>query len=234
MELGTAIVTGANRADGIGIALVRRLREAGFSRVVGTYRRIEGSEALLDLAAADAGVLAAELDVASAGSVAAFGAWCTEHLGHVDLLVNNAGTGVPREPITRAPIERLEEALQAHGVGMVRVTRALLPLMGRGSVIANISSGSGSIAGMGAHSAYYGPAKALQNALTRQLGATLLSDGIVAYAVSPGWVATSMSSGPGAPLTPEGSADQLVDLFLRSEERHAGTFRDVDGSTLPW
>lgn len=87
---------------------------------------------------------------------------------------------------------------------------------------------------MGAASAYYGPAKALQNALTRQLAATLLIDGIVVFSVSPGWVATSMSSGPGAPLSPEESARQLVELFLRTRERDAGTYRDVDGSTLPW
>ena len=61
----TAVVTGANRADGIGLALVRELRARGCVPVVGTYRDPASSAALLDLAATDADVLAAELDVAS-------------------------------------------------------------------------------------------------------------------------------------------------------------------------
>ena len=51
----TAVVTGANRADGIGLALVRELRARGCAPVVGTYRDPATSAALLDLAATDAG-----------------------------------------------------------------------------------------------------------------------------------------------------------------------------------
>src|SRR5690606_22563304 len=56
MELHTAVVTGANRADGIGLALVRELRARGVQRVVGSYRDAARSTALLDLAAQNAGV----------------------------------------------------------------------------------------------------------------------------------------------------------------------------------
>ena len=70
----TAVVTGANRADGIGLALVRELRARGCAPVVGTYRDPATSDALLDLAATDADVLAAELDVTSERSVEAFSA----------------------------------------------------------------------------------------------------------------------------------------------------------------
>ena len=55
-----------------------------------------------------------------------------------------------------------------------------------GSVVASISSSLGSVSSMGRGSTYYAPAKALQNALTKQLAATLLSEGIVAFSVSPG------------------------------------------------
>ena len=48
----TAVVTGANRADGIGLALVRELRARGCAPVVGTYRDPVTSTALLDLYAA--------------------------------------------------------------------------------------------------------------------------------------------------------------------------------------
>ncbi len=229
----TAVVTGANRADGIGLALVRELRARGCVPVVGTYRDPATSAALLDLAATDADVLAAELDVASEHSVEAFSAWCAAHLDRVGLLVNNAGVGSTDGSIVTAPIEELEDQLQVHGVGMLRVTRALLPLMGRGSVAVSISSSLGSIAGMGSGSTYYAPAKALQNALTKQLAATVRREGIVAFSACPGWVSTSMG-GSTAPLTPEESARRLADLVLSAGPDDAGTYRSVDGEIIEW
>ena len=229
----TAVVTGANRADGIGLALVRELRARGCAPVVGTYRDPASSDALLDLAATDADVLAAELDVASERSVEAFSRWCAEHLDRVGLLVNNAGVGSTDGSVVTAPIEELEYQLQVHGVGMLRVTRALLPLMGPGSVAVSISSSLGSIAGMGSGSTYYAPAKALQNALTKQLAATVRREGIVAFSACPGWVSTSMG-GSAAPLTPEESARRLADLVLNAGPDDAGTYRSVDGEIIEW
>ena len=229
----TAVVTGANRADGIGLALVRELRARGCAPVVGTYRDPASSDALLELAATDAGVLAAELNVTSERSVEAFSAWCAEHLDRVGLLVNNAGVGSTDGSIVTAPIEELESQLQVHGVGMLRVTRALLPLMGPGSVAVSISSSLGSIAGMGSGSTYYAPAKALQNALTKQLAATVRREGIVAFSACPGWVSTSMG-GSTAPLTPEESARRLADLVLNAGPDDAGTYRSVDGEIIEW
>ena len=230
----SAVVTGANRADGIGLALVRELRARGCAPVLGTYRDAATAAALLEAAAADPDVLAAQVEVTSDASVEAFGRWCAEHLDRVDLLVNNAGIGSADGPsIVTAPIEDLEYQLQVHGVGMLRVTRALLPLMGRGAVAVSISSSLGSIADMNAGSTYYAPAKALQNALTKQLAATVRRDGIVAFSASPGWVSTSMG-GSAAPLTPEESARRLADLVLGAGPDDAGTFRTVDGGTLAW
>ena len=229
----TAVVTGANRADGIGLALVRELRARGCAPVVGTYRDPATSDALLALAAADPDVLAAELDVTSERSVEAFSGWCAEHLDRVGLLVNNAGVGSTDGSVVTAPIEELEYQLQVHGVGMLRVTRALLPLMGPGSVAVSISSSLGSIAGMGSGSTYYAPAKALQNALTKQLAATVRRDGIVAFSACPGWVSTSMG-GSAAPLTPEESARRLAELVLNAGPDDAGTYRSVDGEIIEW
>ena len=230
----SAVVTGANRADGIGLALVRELRARGCAPVLGTYRDPATAGALLEAADADPDVLAAQVEVTSDASVEAFGRWCAEHLDRVDLLVNNAGIGSADGPsIVTAPIEDLEYQLQVHGVGMLRVTRALLPLMGRGAVAVSISSSLGSIADMNAGSTYYAPAKALQNALTKQLAATVRRDGIVAFSASPGWVSTSMG-GSAAPLTPEESARRLADLVLGAGPDDAGTFRTVDGGTLAW
>ncbi len=229
----TAVVTGANRADGIGLALVRELRARGCAPVVGTYRDPATSDALLEAAAADPDVLAAELDVTSEPSVAAFAQWCARRLERVGLLVNNAGLGSVTGSIVTAPLEDLEEQLQVHGLGMLRVTRALLPLLGPGSVAVSISSSLGSIADMNEGSTYYAPAKAFQNALTRQLAATVRRDGVIAFSACPGWVATSMG-GSGAQLTPADSARQLADLALGAGPEDAGTFRSLDGGVIAW
>ena len=100
----TAVVTGANRAEGIGLALVRELRARGCAPVVGTYRDAGTAAALLDAAAGDPGVLAAEVDVTSDASAEAFGRWCARHLDRVDLLVNNAGIGASDGSVLTAPI----------------------------------------------------------------------------------------------------------------------------------
>ena len=229
----SAVVTGANRADGIGLALVRELRARGCAPVVGTYRDTATATALLDAAAGDPDVLAAEVDVTSDASAEAFGRWCAEHLDRVDLLVNNAGIGASEGSVLTAPIEDLEYQLQVHGLGMLRVTRALLPLMGSGAVAVSVSSSLASIADMDAGSTYYAPAKAFQNALTKHLAGAVGRDGIIAFSASPGWVSTSMG-GTAAPLTPEESARRLAELVLGAGPQDAGTFRTVDGDTLAW
>ena len=129
----TAVVTGANRADGIGLALVRELRARGCAPVVGTYRDPVTSTALLELAAADPDVLAAELDVTSEQSVAAFAQWCAARLDRVDLLLNNAGLGSVTGSIVTAPIEELEEQCRYTARHAAR-DAGVLPLLGPGSV----------------------------------------------------------------------------------------------------
>jgi len=228
-----AVVTGANRADGIGLALVRELAGHGAPQVIGTYRDAGRALPLADAAAADPRVRAGELDVMSDESVTRFGEWCRRELGRVDLLVNNAGLGDAAGDVLTAPVAELEQQLQTHALGMLRATRALLPLMERGAVVLNVSSTLGSIAQMDGGWAFYSVAKALQNALTRELAATVRRKGIVVCAVSPGWVATSMG-GRGAFLTPAQSAADLVRIAEAVTLTDSGTFREHDGRPLPW
>jgi NAD(P)-dependent dehydrogenase (short-subunit alcohol dehydrogenase family) len=228
----TAVITGANRERGIGLALVRELPTQGVDRVVGTFREPAASEALLALARADARVVAVPLDVTNDSSVEAFGRTCADLLPRLDLVVNNAGVGVTHAPATSASIPELEVAVQTHAIGMVRVTQSLLPLLGAGSVVLNISSSLGSLRGMGRGSTWYGPAKALQNALMRQLAPPLLEPGIVCFSVCPGWVATDM--GRGARRSPAEAARDLLALAEGARPADAGTYRNYDGTHLSW
>ena len=165
----SAVVTGANRERGIGLAIVRELLARGAPHVVATYRERSRSEPLLRLAEADPRVITLRLDVADDASAEAFGRACREALPGLDLLVNNAGITSTSGPATTAPVADLQRQIETHAVGMLRVTQALHPLLGPGSVVLNVSSSLGSLERMGRAYTFYGPAKALQNALTRQL-----------------------------------------------------------------
>jgi NAD(P)-dependent dehydrogenase (short-subunit alcohol dehydrogenase family) len=233
VSIRSAFVTGANRADGIGLALVRELAEHDAQHLVGTYRSRARARALLRLAASDARVHAVELDVTSDASVTDMAAWSARELGPLDLLVNNAGLGGLGDNVLTAPLSDLHAQVEAHAVGMLRVTRALRSFLHPGSVVLNVSSTLGSIATMDGSSAFYSVAKALQNALTRELAAALRRERVIVCAVSPGWVATSMG-GRGAPLTPRQSAEHLVRLAERLTLADSGEFMEYDGSPLAW
>jgi NAD(P)-dependent dehydrogenase (short-subunit alcohol dehydrogenase family) len=88
---GVAVVTGAG--SGLGRHITLALAEAGW-HVTAAGRRLAPLEETAALAAADS-VLPVVADVTDADSVASLFAVVGERYGRLDLLVNNAGTGVP-------------------------------------------------------------------------------------------------------------------------------------------
>jgi NAD(P)-dependent dehydrogenase (short-subunit alcohol dehydrogenase family) len=228
----TAIVTGANR--GIGLALVEELLRRDFDAVIATFRALERASELRVLADREPRVTALCLDVRSDHSVAEFAASCAGPVGEgLDVLVNNAGIPASKGSILEAPISELENHTQTHAIGMIRVTRALLPLLMPGAVVANISSTLGTIGSIGSHYTHYAPAKTFQNALTLQLAAVLRARKVAVIAIHPGWVATEIG-GAGASLSPTASAKGIVSVVLSGSLADTGCFFDHTGSTLPW
>ena len=118
------LITGA--ASGIGAETARQLRRAG-ARVVG-----------LDLRAGD-DVIAC--DVTDQAQVDAAVAEAVERLGGLDVLVNNAGIGLPQSAAA-APGPDAEAVLAVNLLGPWRVTSAALPALraSRGRVV-NVASG---------------------------------------------------------------------------------------------
>jgi len=138
-----AIVTGANR--GLGFAVSAGLAEAGLS-VVLTGRSVTSVEAAAStLRARGHDVLPRELDVVSDDSVRSFVEWVRDHLGAVDVLVNNAGVSL--EGFDLAVVE---ETLAANVRGPVALTDALVPCLAPGSTVVMVSSGMGELACVGA------------------------------------------------------------------------------------
>jgi NADP-dependent 3-hydroxy acid dehydrogenase YdfG len=120
---GIAVVTGAS--SGIGAATARRLADEGFE-VVAAARRLDRLE---QLAAGHERIRAVELDVTSAGSVAALAA----ELDDVAVLINNAGGAIGTEPIENADPADWQQMFDTNVLGVLRVTQALLPALERGA-----------------------------------------------------------------------------------------------------
>jgi NAD(P)-dependent dehydrogenase (short-subunit alcohol dehydrogenase family) len=121
------LITGAN--GGLGHLTTVRLLEAGHS-VVATMRDIETR----NLAAANelraAGAHVVELDVTDEASVDAAVAGAIELVGHLDVVINNAGVGSTGLLETFTPADWLA-LFDINVFGVQRVTRAALPSMRR-------------------------------------------------------------------------------------------------------
>jgi NADP-dependent 3-hydroxy acid dehydrogenase YdfG len=130
LEGKRAVVTGAS--SGIGAATVRALREAG-ARVVGGARRAERVDADLAL----------ELDVTDPASSRAFVEAAVAELGEIDVLLNNAGLALGREPFWEGSDEDEETVIATNVLGLMRMTRLCLPHLADWSHIVNLGSVAG-------------------------------------------------------------------------------------------
>jgi 2,3-dihydroxy-2,3-dihydro-p-cumate dehydrogenase len=179
----TAIVTGA--ASGIGLAIAARLIRDG-AAVFAATRSKEDLERVYEHAAI-AGAFAGELH--QTGVADEMVATAAETLGHVDVLVNNAGGGV-----IRPTLEHTEESLRATVDNNLWTTiycvRAVLPHM--------VSRGDGRIINIGADSvrtglmdhAMYNAAKGGVHAMVTGLAREFATSGITANTVAPCYVRT--------------------------------------------
>jgi NADP-dependent 3-hydroxy acid dehydrogenase YdfG len=178
----TALVTGAS--SGIGAATVRALAGAGFATVAAA-RRLERCQTL----AAEVGGRAFALDVTDPASVAALAA----ELKDVSVIVHSAGGALGQEPIAEADEERWRAMYESNVLGVVRVTKALLPALersGAGHIVV-----LGSVAGVEVYrgGAGYTGAKHAVHALTQTLRLELLEKEIRITEIAPGMVETEFS-----------------------------------------
>jgi NAD(P)-dependent dehydrogenase (short-subunit alcohol dehydrogenase family) len=99
------------------------------------------------------------------------------------------------------------------------------------STIVNVSSGAGTLQGMGGGTPAYKVSKVSINALTRMLAAELRGDGVLVNSVCPGWVATDMGGRGGRPVS-DGAAGIVWAATLPDEGPTGGFFRD--GRPVAW
>jgi enoyl-[acyl-carrier protein] reductase III len=182
-----ALVTGGGR--GIGRAIVLRLAALGADVVVNYLRNGEAAERTAAEAAAR-GVRAEAIraHVGEPERVETLFRTIQERYGRLDILVNNAASGVIRSALDLEP-RHWDWTMNINARGAWLCARAAAPLMtGRGGRIVNISSlGSGRVL---KDYLVVGVSKAALEALTRYLAVELAPLGIAVNAVAGGLVET--------------------------------------------
>ncbi|PXX58729.1 NAD(P)-dependent dehydrogenase (short-subunit alcohol dehydrogenase family) [Nocardia tenerifensis] len=236
----TTLITGANK--GLGFESARRLVEAGHTVYLGCRDAERGRRAAEHL-----GARSVVLDVTDDASIAAAAA-IIDSDGGLDVLINNAGIA-GREGQTRDPAEigaaavtadMMREVFDTNVFGIVRVSRAFLPLLDRSAapVVVNVSSGLASLTnvttpGTPAY-AYLGVAypasKAAVNMVTVQYAKAFPAMRI--NAVEPGYTATDLNGHQGIQTVEQG-AEIIVRMAQLNPDGPTGGYFDAAG-TLPW
>src|SRR5207244_8584825 len=136
---------------------------------------------------------ALELDVTDRTSVERFAAAVAERHGMCHVLVNNAGLALGLSPIAETPESDWAAMLEVNVLGLLRVTRAMLPLLRRApsAHIVNL----GSVAGFEVYAggAGYTASKHAVRAISRTLRIELNGEPIRITEIDPGMVETEFS-----------------------------------------
>jgi NAD(P)-dependent dehydrogenase (short-subunit alcohol dehydrogenase family) len=222
----TTLITGANK--GIGFETARRLIMAGHDVWLGCRDQARGERA-----AAELGGRLVQLDVTDDASVEA----AARTVGHLDVLVNNAGImdwpWTPAGEVTPALIRQLYDT---NVVGLVRTMHAFLPLLSQSAnpVVVNVGSSLGSLgrvttAGLpesGVPAMAYGSSKAAVTMITVHYAKAYPTMRI--NCVDPGYTATDLNGNSGF-QTAADAAGVIAQMACLGPDGPTGTYRDADG-----
>jgi NAD(P)-dependent dehydrogenase (short-subunit alcohol dehydrogenase family) len=243
-----AIITGAGRGIGLGIAM--SLGRHGARVVVAEQDPERGRDAALALTARGIDAEAAVLDVTNAGSCRALAEDVASRRGTIDVLVNNAGIAGygPTETLAEDEWARHIAVLLTGPFLMAQAVHPSMAARGRGAIV-NIGS-IGALGGWPLRSAY-NAAKAGVINLTTTLATEWARQGIRVNCVSPGTIRTAMAEEAEAsgvasleryarrtPMGRLGTVDEIADAvrFLVSDRAGfvTGVNLRVDGGWVPW
>ena len=236
------VVTGAGR--GIGRTVATALAAEGMSLLL-LARTGSAVRELADVLQAeyDVRVLPAAIDVADPAAVERVVAHAEQHLGTVDLLVNNAARIESTEmPFWAADPAEMWQVIETNLRGPLLMTRALLPPMlarGHGHVV-NITSLARAASRTGTYTGYAISKRAL-SLWTASLGQPLEGTGVVVVDVLPGLVRTALTAS--MPVWQDRSEDDwdaaastarvVVDVARGRYDDRSGTILDAPSLAPP-
>jgi len=236
----TFLITGAAR--GIGLELARQILANG-DRLHATMRTISPALASLRESAPERCQLHV-VDVADTETFPALADAVAHEEDHLDVVINVAGVysrfSAGWNPETTSfdalDADDLAYVFRVNSIAPVLLGKALTPLLSRAprGRLVNLSSLLGSVGHKTSGADYaYCASKAALNIMTRALAVDLAPKGIIALAMTPGWVKTDMG-GENAMLTPEESVRGMLGVVERMTPADAGRFVDQAGVDQPW
>jgi 3-oxoacyl-[acyl-carrier protein] reductase len=236
-----ALVTGGSR--GIGAAIAKRLAADGASVAITYAKDANAASAVVKAIEGSRGkALAIQADAADAKAINAAIEKTVATLGRLDVLVNNAGTAIPK-PFEQTTLEEMDHMIDLNFRGVMVATQAALKNMNDNGRIIMIGSCVGErmmTPGLAAYAATKGAVKMFTQGLAREVG----SRGITVNNVQPGPIDTDLNPAAGDWAAPQiavtalkryGTADEVAALvsFVAGPESSyiTGANLTVDGGT---
>jgi 3-oxoacyl-[acyl-carrier protein] reductase len=241
LEGKIALVTGGSR--GIGAAIAKRLAADGATVAITYSKDADGAASVVKAIERDGGkAIAIQADAAEAAAVKSALEKAVSALGGLDVLVNNAGTAIPK-PFEEATLEEIDRVLNINVRGTMVATQAALKHMKSGGRIITIGSCVGErnmTPGLTPYAATKGAVKMFVQGLAREVGAR----GITVNNVQPGPIDTELNPAAGEWAVPQkantalnryGHVDEVAALvaFVAGPEASyiTGASLTVDGGT---
>ena len=206
LEGKIAIITGGSR--GIGAAIAKRLAADG-ANVAITYTKGADAAASVvkEIERAGRKAIAIQADAADAEAVKAAVEMTVATLGGLDVLVNNAGTAIPKK-FEETTLEEMDRMIDINIRGAFVATQAALKHMKDGGRIIMIGSCVGErmmTPGLVPYSATKGAVKMFSQGLSREVG----NRGITVNNIQPGPIDTELNPAAGEWAVPQKAATAL-------------------------
>jgi 3-oxoacyl-[acyl-carrier protein] reductase len=209
-----ALVTGGSR--GIGAAIAKRLAVDGASVAITYAKDASAASAVVkDIESNGGKAVAIQADAADVEAVKSAVEKTVASFGRLDVLVNNAGTAIPKR-FEETTLEEMDRVIDINVRGIMITTQAALKHMKSGGRIIMIGSAVGErvlVPGLVAYSATKGAVKIFTQALSRELG----SRGITVNNVQPGPIDTDLNPASGDWAVPQKAATAL-DRYGHADE----------------
>src|SRR5947208_3747752 len=206
LEGKIALITGGSR--GIGAAIAKRLAADGANvAIIYTKGEEAAASVVKEIERAGRKAIAIQADATDAGAVEAAVEKTVATFGRLDVLVNNAGTAIPKR-FEETTLEELDRLIDINVRGTFVATQAALEHMQTGGRIIMIGSSVGErvlVPGLVPYSATKGAVKIFTQSLSREVG----SRGITVNNVQPGPIDTDLNPAAGDWATPQEAVTAL-------------------------